>query len=143
MGLIPYKNEPGLDWSDESNLKAMRAALAEVGDSLGKSYPLIIGGNRVEADGEIVSVNPANPSQGVGRVAAAGEREADMALKTATKTFETWSRTAPESRARILLRAAGIMHRRNFGLHAGEGHEGGRLCAEAAAQVAQAIDVRA
>jgi 1-pyrroline-5-carboxylate dehydrogenase len=99
MGLIPYKKEPGLDWSDESNIEAMRAALEEVGNSLGKSYPLIIGGNRVEADGEIVSVNPANPSQVVGRVAAAGEREADMALETATKTFETWSRTEPESRA--------------------------------------------
>jgi 1-pyrroline-5-carboxylate dehydrogenase len=99
MGLIPYKKEPGLDWSDESNIEAMRAALEEVGNSLGKSYPLIIGGNRVEADGEIVSVNPANPSQVVGRVAAAGESEADMALETATKTFETWSRTEPESRA--------------------------------------------
>ena len=42
MGLIPYKNEPGLDWSDESNVEAMRAALEEVGDSLGKSYPLVI-----------------------------------------------------------------------------------------------------
>src|SRR5215218_9180672 len=114
MGLIPYKNEPGLDWSDEANVKAMSNALDEVGNSLGKSYPLVIGGERVETDGEIVSVNPANPSQVVGRVAAATEREADMALETATKSFESWSRTAPEARARILLRAAAIMRRRKF-----------------------------
>ena len=100
MGLIPYKNEPYLDWSDEANVEAMRAALREVGGSLDKSYPLVIGGKRVETDGEIASVNPANPSQVVGRVAAASEREADMALETATRAFETWSRTAPESRAR-------------------------------------------
>src|SRR5215218_2476741 len=104
MGLIPYRNEPTLDWSDEANVKAMRAALEEVGSSLDRSYPLVIGGERVEADGEIVSVNPAHPSQVVGHVAAAGEREADMALETATKTFESWSRAAPEARARILLR---------------------------------------
>jgi len=140
MGLIPYKNEPGLDWSDESNIKAMRAALEEVSDSQGKSYPLVIGGHRVETDGEIVSVNPANPSQVVGRVAAASEREADMALETATRAFETWSRTAPESRARILLRAAAIMRRRKYEMLAWHVHEGAPPWAEADAQLAEAID---
>ncbi|HZY57368.1 MAG TPA: aldehyde dehydrogenase family protein, partial [Rubrobacteraceae bacterium] len=140
MGLIPYKNEPYLDWSDENNVKQMRAALEEVGGSLGKSYPLVIGGERVETDGEISSVNPANPSQVVGRVATASEREADMALETATTTFESWSRTAPEARARILLRASAIIKRRRFELLAWEAHEGGKTWAEAAAEVAEAID---
>src|ERR671933_876590 len=140
MGLIPYKNEPGLDWSDEANIEAMRAALEEVGNSLDKSYPLIIGGERIEPDGEIVSVNPANPSQVVGRVAAATEREADMALETATETFEGWSRTTPEARARILLRASAIMKRRKFEMLAWEVHEGGKPWAEADAQFAEAID---
>src|SRR5919199_653633 len=140
MGLIPYKNEPGLDWSDEANIEAMRAALEEVGRSLGKSYPLVIGGERIETDGEIASVNPANPPQVVGRVAAATEREADMALETATKTFESWSRTAPEARARVLLRASAIMKRRKFEMLAWEVHEGGKPWAEADAQFAEAID---
>jgi 1-pyrroline-5-carboxylate dehydrogenase len=140
MGLIPYKNEPGLDWSDEKNIEKMRAALDEVGASLGRSYPLVIGGNRVETDGEIESVNPASPSQVVGRVAAATEREADMALETARSAFESWSRTEPEARARIMLRAAAIMRRRRFELLAWEVYEGGKPWAEADAQVAEAID---
>ncbi|MDX6381498.1 MAG: 1-pyrroline-5-carboxylate dehydrogenase [Rubrobacteraceae bacterium] len=140
MGLLPYKNEPYLDWTDESNQKAMRAALEEVEGSLGKSYPAIIGGKPVETDGEIVSVNPSNPSQVVGRVARATEREADMALETATKTFDSWSRTEPETRARILLRAAAIMRRRKFEMLAWEVYEGGKPWAEADAQVAEAID---
>src|SRR3712207_4603502 len=123
MGLIPYKNEPYLDWSDAANVEAMRAALQDVGGQLGESYPLVIGGKRLEADGEIVSVNPANPSQVVGRVAAASEREADMALETATKAFESWSRTQPEARARIMLRAAAIMRRRKFEMLAWEVYE--------------------
>ena len=140
MGLIPYKNEPYLDWSEVENVEAMRAALQEVGGQLGESYPLVIGGKRLEADGEIVSVNPANPSQVVGRVSAAGEREADMALETATKTFESWSRTAPEARARILLRASAIIKRRRFELLAWEAHECGKTWAEADAEVAEAVD---
>ena len=140
MGLIPYKNEAYLDWSEAKNVEAMRAALSDVGSRLGSSYPAIIGGKRVETDGEIVSVNPANPSQVVGRTASATEREADMALETATSTFETWSRTSPEARARILLRASAIMKRRRFELLAWEAYEGGKPWAEADAQVAEAID---
>src|SRR5215207_1201767 len=140
MGLIPYKNEPYLDWSDEANVKAMRAAMQDVSGRLGEGHPLVIGGKRIETDGEIVSVNPANPSQVVGRVAAAGEREADMALETATKAFESWSRTAPEARARVLLRAAAIMRRRKFEMLAWEVYEGGKPWAEADAQFAEAID---
>jgi 1-pyrroline-5-carboxylate dehydrogenase len=140
MGLIPYKNEEYLDWSDEENVEKLRAALKEVGDELGRSYPAIIGGKPVETDGEISSVNPANPSQMVGRTGRATEREADMALETATKAFETWSRTAPEARARIMLRAAANMRRRKFEMLAWEVHEGGKPWAEADAQVAEAID---
>src|SRR5215210_6033109 len=140
MGLLPYKNEPYLDWTDESNQKAMRAALEEVEGSLGQNYPLIIGGQSVETDGEIPSVNPSNPSQVVGRVGRATEREVDMALETAMKTFDSWSKTEPEARARILLRAAAIMRRRKFEMLAWEVHEGGKPWAEADAQVAEAID---
>ena len=140
MGLIPYKNETYLDWSDERNILAMQTALTEVGNRLNRSYPAVIGGERVETDGEIISVNPANPSQVVGRTASATEREADMALETATSTFETWSRTSPEARARILLRASAIMKRRKFELLAWEVYEGGKPWNEADAQVAEAID---
>src|ERR671913_1629181 len=140
MGLIPYKNEVYLDWSDEKNVEAMRAALKDVGSRLNRSYPAIIGGKRVETDGEIVSVNPADPSQVVGCTASATEREADMALETATGAFERWSRTSPEARARILLRASAIMKRRKFELLAWEAYEGGKPWFEADAQVAEAID---
>src|SRR5919205_3748085 len=140
MGLIPYKNEAYLDWSDEGNVAAMQAALKDVGSRLGRSHPAIIGGERIETDGEIVSVNPANPSQIVGRTASATEREADMALETDKGAFERWSRTSPEARARILLRASAIMKRRRFELLAWEAYEGGKPWAEADAQVAEAID---
>ena len=140
MGLPAYKNEPYLDWSDEKIVEAMRGALKKVGDDLGREYPLIVGGERVETDGEIPSVNPANPSQVVGHVGRATEREADMALETTTSAFESWSRTEPEARARILLRAAATMRRRKLEMLAWEVYESGKPWAEADAQVAEAID---
>ncbi|TCJ16757.1 L-glutamate gamma-semialdehyde dehydrogenase [Rubrobacter taiwanensis] len=140
MGLPPYRNEPYLDWSDEENVEKMRAALKKVGERLGESYPLIIGGKPVETEGEIVSVNPADPPQVVGRVGRATEREADRALEAATRAFEWWSRSDPEARARILLKASAIMKRRRFELLAWEVYEGGKPWAEADAQVAEAID---
>ncbi len=140
MGLVPYENEKYQDWSDAKVREKMRAALSTVGGRLGRSYPTIIGGKRVETDGEIVSVDPSEPSRVVGRTARATEREADMALETATNAFGTWSRTAPEARARIMLRAAAIMRRRKFELLAWEVYEGGKPWSEADAQVAEAID---
>jgi 1-pyrroline-5-carboxylate dehydrogenase len=140
MGLLPFENEPYVNFTEEANRKAMEAALKDVEGQLGKDYPLIIGGERVETDGEILSVNPSNPSQVVGCVGRATEREADMALETAIKTFEFWSRTAPESRVRILLRAAAIMRRRKFEMLAWEVFEGGKPWTEADAQVSEAID---
>ncbi len=140
MGLLPYKNEPYLDWSDESNQSALRATLEKIGGELGKSYPLVIGGKPVETEGDIPSVNPAKPSQVVGRVGRATEREAGMALDAATRAFESWSRTEPESRARILLRASGIMRRRKLEMISWEVYDGGKPWAEADAQVAEAID---
>jgi 1-pyrroline-5-carboxylate dehydrogenase len=140
MGLIPYKNEAYLDWSDASNVERMRAAIKDVEGKLGKDHPAIIGGKRIETDAEIVSVNPANPSQVVGRTAAATKQEADMALEAATSAFEHWSRTSPEARARVLLRAAAIMKRRKFELLAWEVFEGGKPWNEADAQVAEGID---
>ncbi len=140
MGLIPYKNEAYLDWTDEKNVAEMQAALKKVGDVLDQSHPLVIGGKSVETDGEIVSVNPADPGTVVGRTGRATEREADMALNAATEAFEGWSRTSPESRARIMLRASAAMKRRRFEFLAWEAYEGGKPWAEADAQVAEAID---
>ena len=140
MGLIPYENEKYQDWSDAWVQEKMRSALSTVGDSLGRSYPLVIGGKRVETDGEIASLDPSDPSRVVGRAGRATEREADMALETATRAFGSWSRTSPEARARIMLRAAAIMRRRKFELLAWEVYEGGKPWSEADAQVAEAID---
>jgi 1-pyrroline-5-carboxylate dehydrogenase len=140
MGLTPFGNEPHTDFSEESNRRSMRAALEGVRGEFGRSYPLRIGAKRLETDGELVSVNPAAPGEVVGRVARATRREADLALDVAAAAFEDWRRSAPEARARILLRAAAIMRKRKFELSAWAVFEAGKPWAEADADVAEAID---
>ena len=140
MGLPQYKNEPYIDFTVDENRRALEDAFGQVEGQLGKSYALRIGDSRIDTDSEIVSVNPSKPSQVIGRTASATEREADMALSTAAKSFESWSRTSAEYRARILLRAAGIMRRRKLELIGWEVYESGKVPSEAVAHVAEAID---
>jgi 1-pyrroline-5-carboxylate dehydrogenase len=137
---MPFVNEAYLDWSDQQNVEKMRRALESVGGSLDKSYPAIVGGKPVETDGEIPSLDPSKPSRVVGRTARATEREADLALAAAERAYGGWSRTDPEARARVLLKAAAILRRRRFEFLAWEVYEGGKPWAEADAQIAEAVD---
>jgi hypothetical protein len=63
VGLIPYKNETYLDWSEERNILAMQPPLRRSGAVLDRATRRSSVASGVETDGEIVSVNPANPSQ--------------------------------------------------------------------------------
>jgi 1-pyrroline-5-carboxylate dehydrogenase len=44
-GQTPFKNEPLIDFSNEANREAQSKALERVKSELGRTYPLIIGGN--------------------------------------------------------------------------------------------------
>ena len=71
MALPEFHNEPFTDFSKPESAAAMERALAEVRSQLGKTYPLIIGGEKIFTDSTIDSINPANPKEVVGRVASA------------------------------------------------------------------------
>ena len=45
-----FRNEPFTDFSKEENAQAMRAALEKVKSELGREYPLVIGGERIETE---------------------------------------------------------------------------------------------
>ena len=77
------------------------------------NYPqlkLYIGGERKTADGAPV-INPADESI-LGSVPHATRADLDDALAAAEQGFKLWSRTAPASRAEVILRAAQIIRGR-------------------------------
>jgi 1-pyrroline-5-carboxylate dehydrogenase len=138
--LLPYRPEPYPDFNEPGPRQKMLDALDLVGSQLGRSYPLRIGGKKVETSGKIDSFNPARTDQLVGSVAKAGADEARAAIEAADRAFGDWSHTPPDVRARYLLRAAAIIKRRAYEFSAWMVFEVSKSWLEAYADMAECID---
>jgi 1-pyrroline-5-carboxylate dehydrogenase len=136
----PFRNEPLTDFTSAENIAAFKDALAGVCVRLGEHYPLVIGGEAITTSETLVSLNPANPSQVVGRVAKATPELADRAVRGAAEAFELWRRVPYEERARYLFSAANRMRARKHEFSALMVLEVGKSWAEADADTAEAID---
>jgi 1-pyrroline-5-carboxylate dehydrogenase len=136
----PFTNTPLTDFSNEENIRAQEEALRTVAAGFGKTYPLIIAGERRMTGETFASTNPANPSQTLAIFAKAGVAEANEAVEAAHKRFKTWQYTPAEERAGYLFAAAEKMRERRFVFNAIEVYEVGKSWVEADADVAEAID---
>src|SRR5204863_3182020 len=76
----------------------------------------------------------------VGAVSSGNPELADQAIRAANETFATWSRVAPEVRAKVVVKAAAIMRRRVYEMAAWMCYEGGKSWIEAYADACEAID---
>jgi RHH-type proline utilization regulon transcriptional repressor/proline dehydrogenase/delta 1-pyrroline-5-carboxylate dehydrogenase len=135
-----FANEPVTDFSRAEARDAMAEAIREVGEQLGRSYPLVIGGEAVSTGADIDSVNPSHCRQLVGHCARATPDHACQAIEAANRAFPRWRDTEAQVRADYLFRAAAVMRRRRFELAAWENYECGKQWREADADVAEAID---
>ena len=135
-----FANQPMIDFSDPANRRAMEEAIEKVRGQLGRTYPLVIGGQRI-ADGDTdASTSPHDPDLVVGHVAQATEMHADRALQVATEAFETWKDVPYDERAEYLFRAAEIMIERRYELNAWLSFEVSKSWAEADGEIAELID---
>ena len=135
-----FHNKPELDFAQEENRRRFRDALASVRQQLGRAYPLMINGEEVFTNREIVSRNPSHPDEIVGRVAQAGVAEAERSVSTAWQALPAWRVTLAAERADFLFRAAATMRDRRAELAAWEVVEAGKPWREADADVCEAID---
>ncbi len=135
-----FRNEPFTDFTKEENARLMRAAIEKVRAELGREYPLVIGGERIQAEGKFESLNPAKKTEVVGRFQKATPEMARRAVETAAEVFKTWrTRTATE-RADLLFKVAGILRERKHEMSAWMIYEVGKSWAEADGDTAEAID---
>ncbi|MFW6075649.1 MAG: L-glutamate gamma-semialdehyde dehydrogenase [Chloroflexota bacterium] len=137
----PFQNEPPVDFSVEENRAAMREQLRIVESELGKEYPLVIGGEKIETGQHIVSRNPGNIDQVVGRVARGTSDHANKAIAAAEKAFKTWRTMSPEGRASVAFRLAGLLRRNRLYLSAWMVYELDKAWDEADGEIAEAIDM--
>jgi 1-pyrroline-5-carboxylate dehydrogenase len=140
MAIYNYKTEPLTNFTIESNQKAFQKGLDTVRSYLGKSYDLVIDGNRIHTDKKMKSLNPSNHQEVIGTISQASIKHADMALDAALSAFESWKHVHPEVRADVLFRSAAIIRRRKFEFAALMTLEAGKPWHEADADVAEAID---
>ncbi len=138
--LIPYHPEPYPDFNQPEPRAKMLEALKLVESQLGRSYPLRIGGKKVETSAKIESINPARTEQIVGSVSKAGAEEAMAAIAAADSAFKSWSHTPPDVRARYLLRAAAIIRKRIYEFSAWMVYEVSKSWIEAYADAAECVD---
>ena len=136
----PFKNETVKSFADPADASAMRAALASVKQRLGKHYPLVIDGRKIETQKKIRSVNPGNPAEVVGETSSASRQQANDAIEAAARAFESWKRTSAEQRAGYVFAAAALLRERRFEYDALLVYEVGKSWVEADADTAEAID---
>jgi 1-pyrroline-5-carboxylate dehydrogenase len=139
--LPAYAPTTYVDFSQAEHKAAFEAALAEVRGELGRSYPLVIGGKKVEGEEKpFESTNPARPSEVIGRFASASRAQAEQAVLAAHTAFAAWSRVPASERAAHLVEAARRMRERRHVFSAWMVLEVGKSWAEADADTAEAID---
>lgn len=141
MHLPEFENEPLSDFkANPAHEAGMNRALEEVRDQLGKEYDIVSGGKRIKAAEKFASKNPARPEQTVGIFSQANKELAETAIKEADEAFKSWSRTAVETRVKLLLNTAKILREKKFYYAAWMIYEVGKTWAEADADIAEAID---
>jgi len=138
--IAPFVNEPFTNFALEENKKAMELALQKVKGELNQEYPLYIGSEKIYTDDKIISINPGNKDEVIGRVSKASQELAEKAMQEALSTFETWKKVSPRERAEYLFKAAHLMRERKHEFSALMVLESGKNWAEADADTAEAID---
>ncbi len=138
--VAPFTNETVNDFRDPADVAAMTAALESVRQDFGRSYPLVIGGRKVETEKKIRSINPADPQQVIGLVSSASKDQAVEAIEAAAHAFESWKRLTLADRASYLFKAAELLRERRFRYDALLVYEVGKSWVEADGDIAEAID---
>jgi RHH-type proline utilization regulon transcriptional repressor/proline dehydrogenase/delta 1-pyrroline-5-carboxylate dehydrogenase len=139
-GLSRFDNEPMVDFTRADHRAAFPAAIASVRSQLGKTYPLYIDGREIVTGETYNTLNPAKPSEVLGKICQAGTDDVSRAIAAAKKAFPAWRDTTPRDRAQYLLNGAAIARKRTFELSAWQVLEIGKQWDQAYADVTEAID---
>lgn len=136
----PFVNEVYLDFTKPAIAKKQRAALDDVRKKFGKEYPNIINGKKVTTKDKTISRNPANPDEIVGVFQKSGVDDAEKAMQSALKAFESWKTLSLKDRAQFLFKAANVIRKRRLEINAWMISEVGKNYLEADADTCEAID---
>lgn len=135
-----FHNEALSDFAIANCREKLSAAIQTALSQTGRIYPLVINGKEVTTENKLARENPACHGQILGQVCLAGEKEAELAIQTASSGFATWRRTPAAERVKLVEKLADIMAKRRWQLIATQVLEVGKPWEEADGDVAEAID---
>ena len=135
-----FRNVPNSDFSHATTRSDFSAAIKRVRGKIGRDHPAIVGGKALKPSEWISSVNPAQPTEIIGRWGRATPADADDAIATAAAAYPKWRDTPASDRAALLDRLADLMVARRHDLSALIILEAGKPWPEADADVSEAID---
>jgi 1-pyrroline-5-carboxylate dehydrogenase len=123
--------------------KAFDAALEKVRSAAGKSHPMFIGGQAVEAPGRdpIVDTSPIDTGLVLGRFASGTRAHVDQAVQAARAAQPGWARLPWPERVRLLRRAAQLIRERKFELAAIMSYEVGKNRLESMGDAEESADL--
>jgi 1-pyrroline-5-carboxylate dehydrogenase len=140
MPIPKFRNEPPVDFSKPRNRKKQQSAIDALKETLGREYPIVIGGQRLSAAEKFNSRNPSRSAEVVGVFQKGNAGIAGKAMEAALEAFRSWKNVPFERRAACLFGAARLMRKRRFELNAAMILEVGKPWPEADADTAEAID---
>lgn len=135
-----FENEPPVDFAIVENRKRMLEAIHQWRKEMGKTYPVVINKKEIKTDRLITRDNPSNRNELLGRIHAAGTKEAEQAVQAAKAGSKTWSKVSAVERAKLLDKLADLIRRDKFKLAALETLEVGKPWHEADGDISEAID---
>ena len=140
MSIPKFRNEPLVDFSKSVLRKKQASAIAVLRETLGREYPIVIGGERIIAPQKFSSFNPSRSAEVVGVFQKGDADIAGKAMNAALSAFDEWKNVPPAKRAACLFRAARLMRKQRWELNAVMILEVGKPWPEADADTAEAID---
>ena len=135
-----FVNEPFRRFIIPRERLEFRAAIEQARTRMGRLYATHIDRVSLDRPTFINSVNPANPSEIVGRVRVAAKEHVDQAVRNAREAFSGWSSFPVTRRVEIMRRAASILRNKRDHFATLEVLEAGKSWYEADANVTEAID---
>lgn len=140
-GFLPFEHEPYFAFGQEEVAEQQREAYRMVREKYaGQTFPLYIGGQRVEGGDTFEVRNPADTREVVWRFPRATPGQLEEAVAAAKDAFEEWRFSDPMQRATIFKRAAELLRARRMEFNAVMGLENGKNWAEADGEVAECVD---
>ena len=121
--------------------KALDQAIAQVKGTFGRTYPMYIDGQPVEAGKTFVDESPIDTRWVIGHFQSGGREHVREAVKAARAAFPAWSRLPWRERVGLLRRVADAIRNHRWELSAIMGYEAGKNRLECVGDVEESADL--